>query len=237
MIENAENLDKITVNGVEVKPMREKGESQVVDEKAFIDVSFTRVNITSTLLGGENIIKIYGKKVNNITGICMHCTVENHKEHNPTEAEAIYIVGEFAVDENNNICPKTSINADYPNKYPYYAGSVVYETNEFTVEENTYLSLEGVNAASVELSTNGSPIGVLICPPYIFNLSKLKGQRVRLQLKVTGTLYNLLGPDYIEGYNDLLWVDPNVFCDKSKLSQSSNLIKYSIGEAKIIKKA
>ena len=83
---------------------------------------------------------------------------------------------------------------------------------------------------------NNKSVGVCIGEPYIFDLSQYAGQAVRLKFKVAGTLYNLLGPDYIEGYNDLLWVDPNVFCDKGKFTTKSNLIKYSIKNAKIIKR-
>lgn len=96
VVELAENLDLIEMNGIQVRPMKEKGEMGAFDKKkSWLDVGFTKIPVAHCIKQGENILKIYGKKFNNIIGTGSHVGVKNCKEHYPTEAETAYIVGRF----------------------------------------------------------------------------------------------------------------------------------------------
>lgn len=63
VIEVAENLDLIEINGQQIIPFKKKGDIGAFDEsKSWLDVNFTKVPLKNHLKTGSNVLKIYGKK-------------------------------------------------------------------------------------------------------------------------------------------------------------------------------
>lgn len=221
-IENAENLDRIEVNGTEVKAMRKRGEVQVFGEKCYKDISFSRVDITGHLKKGINNISIRGKKVNNITEVCCHCRV--HGKHEATEADAIYIVGNFGVFRKGNEFvmgePPIPGKGDISEKgYPFYSGRIAYD---FLGNARRILA-EG-DAVYVSCGKSYSH------EPFLVNTGK--GE---FTITASNTLFAMLGPHYLKGYDEMRWVDPGVFND-TRLYTDDYLIKpFGLTKFKILK--
>lgn len=222
VIENAENLDSITVNGRAAVPMRKRGELQYSDEKCFKDLSFTRVDITGLLQEGQNEICLRGKKVNNITDVCCHRAVTG--EHNATEADAIYIVGDFGVFKRKDgyvIGEVPSLTTGDISRcgYPFYSGRIAYD---FAAGARRILA-EG-DAVYVSCGSSRAH------EPFLLDTG---GQD--FTLVAYNTLYALLGPQYLKGYDELRWVDPGVFNDQ-RLYTDDYLIKpYGLTKFKVLK--
>ena len=96
-IEVAENLDRITFNGAEVRSAKAPGELGAFDPaKSWKDINFTKVHLPK-FRKGLNILVIEGRKSNNITGPGCHVRIPDWQQHRPTEAEEVYICGKFQV--------------------------------------------------------------------------------------------------------------------------------------------
>lgn len=211
VIENAENLDSITVNGAVVQPMRKRGELQYSDGKCYKDLSFTRVDITDVLRVGRNEVCLRGRKINNITEVCCHRAVIG--KHEATEADAIYIVGDFGVFKRNGDyvigeAPTLKTGDISVCGYPFYSGRIAYD-----FEGGARRVLAEGDAVYVSCGKNRSH------EPFILDV---KGDS--FTLVAYNTLYALLGPQYLRGYDELRWVDPGVFNDQ-RLFTDDYLIK------------
>ena len=222
VIENAENLDSITVNGSAAAPMRKRGETQFSDDKCYKDVSFTRVEITGLLREGVNEIELRGKKINNITEVCCHCAVSG--KHEATEADAIYIVGDFGVFERKGEyviaeTPRLKPGDISACGYPFYSGRIAYD---FDGSARRILA-EG-DAVYVSCGKNRSH------EPFILDV---KG--VSFTLVAYNTLYALLGPQYLRGYDGLRWVDPGVFNDKRLFTDDYLIKPFGLTKFKVLK--
>jgi hypothetical protein len=231
IVENAENADSITLNGQALTPMRKRGEEQLADEKVYIDLSFTRCPALG-LKVGENEIVIKARKVNNITEVCNHRHV-TESEHYATEAEAVYVVGDFGVktcEKGHFICKAEQI---YGNAVdfgcPFYSGAIEYEFNHsFNCEQ---LVLEADCAvATVEVDGKKYVAGGY---PLVFDTRELTGEK-QVRITLYNTLYGLLGPHRIIGYDNLIWVDPGVFNDMSKYSNTCLTKPFGLKEIKTI---
>lgn len=233
VIENAENADSITLNGINVECMRFRGEPQRTDEKAYKDLSFTRCNVRSYNVG-ENEIIIKAKKFNNVTDVCNHRPVRE-KEYYPTEAEIVYVVGDFTV-KNSEKGYVISANEEKigtnvaKSGYPFYSGAIEYSiTHDFNNEE--ILLNADCTVAKVEIRGEKFVAGNTL----VFDTRKFKGVH-DVKITLYNTLYALLGPHHIEGYDDLLWVDPGVFNDLSKYNKTCLIKPFGLKKIKIIHK-
>lgn len=235
VIENAENTRLIEVNGKRVSPMRARGEKQVLDDKAYIDASFTKTDITPFVKIGENTLHIEAVKVNNITGVCMHRRAKS--DEMATEAEVAYIIGDFCLEQmggRNFIVKKKSVQGDIAkNGYPYYSGRIVFET-VLKEPDAEYLKIDEGHFAGCELIVEGHERMVRVNPPYLFDIRSLSpGTRIRLIFR--NTLFALLGPHYLEGYDDMLWIDPGCFNDYTKFTQTELIKPFSAGKLLLLR--
>lgn len=226
VIENAENLDFITLNGKRIKPLRRRGEPQFLDNKAYADVSFTRCPVDGLLQAGVNELTLEGKKCNNVTEVCCHRSVETGEAHFPTEAETVYLVGNFSLEPCGDEFAVKRARELHPGDAaaqgcPFYSGALAYTCGGIP-EGTEQLRLDGdfvyaeVQLGGRTLRAGGNPCVVTLpegCPA---------GEPFTVTL--TDSLFALLGPHHIEGYDELPWVDPGVFNDLSRY-RASPLIK------------
>ena len=238
-IECAENLDRITLNGHELKPMKQRGELGAFDRaKSWLDVNFTKVPMGGFVFKGVNVLALEGKKVNNITGPCMHARVPNFKEHKPTEVEAVYIVGDFKVmDFNREAFAITRKDCEIDRRdltssgYPFYTGRVRFRT-EFTTDGKNrpvLLRVDNVEAADVELSINGKYAGVKFWAPYVFDITDLVREgNNNVEITAVTTLFNLMGPNRFAGILDEAGVSPITFVDFGRYTSKYVLVPFGI---------
>jgi len=247
VIEMAENLDSIKLNGFEIKPMKKRGEPiHFKPEANWKDISFTKVPFSASLLKeGKNILVIQGKKVNNITGISTHRHVQDFNNYNPTEIETIYIVGNFMVGDVDRKSfymdgkIKTADSQDITSTgYPFYAGSITldYIFDLDDGDKASVIMLNDINAACVEVYVNGKPLGVKYWEPYIFNVSNLLNTGSnKITVKAYTTLFNLIGPNHIEDILQRQGVGPYTFVDFKKYTESYVLLPFGLGSIDIMK--
>ena len=232
--ENAENVS-LYLNGEAVKPLRYRGEKQVCSEKTYKDVSFTRCAVSS-LRQGENEILLEGEKHNNITDVCSHRSV-TEKEFYPTEAEAVYIVGDFSLKKGERgyeICESHSPFGDVANDgYPFYSGALEY-TVRVSLDGKQSLLLD-CDCAYADLQVNGVK-QVAGANPYVFDLRGISGD-VTVKIRLFDTLFALLGPHHIRGYDELPWVDAGIFNDLSRYEKESLIKPFGLKQIKIIQRS
>ena len=234
VVENAENAEAIEVNGKPVAPMRGFGERQVLDEKAYIDASFTKIDITPFVKTGENALHLKAVKVNNITGVCMHRRADSNEA--ATEAEVAYIIGDFCLEGVGReacIAKKKPLKGDIAfSGYPYFSGSVSFEM-AVNDQRAAYLKIEEGSFACCELSAAGGVHMVRINPPFLFDIRSVpSGSKIKLTF--SNTLYPLLGPHYLQGYDEMLWIDPGCFNDYTKFTEQENIKPFSTGKLKLL---
>ncbi len=241
-IEAAENLDEITINGAVVKPERTKGEDCVLNDKAWLDVSFTRVYLNGLIKTGVNELIIKGKKLNNITGVGSHIGVKDFEGYTPTEVETIYIVGDFKVFDidmeefyidfdDKKICSQDIVKTGYP----FYVGHISYKYNCILPQSQTIiLKLSDYKGDSARCYVNGNLIGTTGFSPYIFNLTQFAGQEVEIEIVTANDLFNLMGPAYLSELRKMPWVDIGVFNDAAQYTKKLSLNRYGLGNAYLL---
>lgn len=247
VIEMPENLDRITLNGFQLEPLKHRGDPLRYDEKKnWKDLSFTKVPFKSYMMQkGRNMLIIEGKKVNNISGIGTHRHVEDFQNHRPTELESIYILGDFSVrdDERKKFYiddKKVYVNPDdiTSSGYPFYAGSISVDYKFNIKEKNNMklIKLNDVNAACVELYAGGKYVGAKYWSPYIFDVSEflLEGENV-VTVKAYTTLFNLMGPNHIENILERTGVGAYTWVDFTKYTDKYVLLPFGVGSIDILK--
>ena len=233
VIEFAENLDKIVLNG---KPLKPSG-------KKWIDINFNMLDITKAVRQGENALTISGKKANNVMGMNSHRRVlEKELPYKTTELEAIYIVGDFKVDNWDNQrfsisrkpgsfdCGLENITL---NGYPFYAGKIISQTTVRLKEKSLKAIIEfsRVETPAISVKVNGKKAGTLLWEPYSLDISGMlkKGANI-VELVFPTDLFNLMGPNYKPlGFET--YTGPFTFRQKHKYSPELILNRKGIGQA------
>jgi hypothetical protein len=257
VIEVAENLDRISLNGIEVSPLKRRDESAPFDPSmSWKDPNFTRVPIPVTALRtGINTLTIEGKKSNNITKAGCHSRVDNYREHTPTEVEVVYIVGDFVVgsfdDTDFHICdPKAPCGVCAQRKvdpfdlsrsgYPFYAGRARFTTTLSMPEAagatdgRVLLSVGSAHAASITARVNGAPAGTMYWTPYAVDVTHLlKPGDNRIELEAATTLFNCFGPGWIHNIVEDQYISPYTFVDLGRYTEKRRLLPFGIGEARL----
>jgi hypothetical protein len=172
-------LWKVMVNGTEVKP--ENG-------SWWLDRSFGVFNIGSLVKKGDNTISLI---------------VSPMKIH--AEIEPVYITGDFSVksaDKGWYIDSPASVLKPGSWKeqgLPFYSWSVTY-SKEYNIDKpdgRWEVSLGNWKGTVAEVSVNGQAAITVAFPPYSADISGLLKPGVNtIDVKVTGSLRNLLGPHH-----------------------------------------
>jgi hypothetical protein len=240
VVEMAENLEQILLDGREVKPLKEKGEVGVFNpEESWLDPNFTKVPL-GTVEEGSHTLTLLGKKVNNITGPGWHKRVADFQNHHPTEVETVYLVGKFSVTSfaekefslSGYSAPGQNLTAS---GFPFYAGKAKFETN-FTVSPGKRLILElgQVEAAAVKIILNGKELTTLRWAPYTVEITNfLQAGENKLELIAATNLFNLMGPSWIAGIEEDEFVGPGSFIDFSRYTEKYTLLPFGLGKARL----
>lgn len=170
---------KIKVNGSPVKQ---------IPGEWFLDKEFPLYDISNLVKQGENLVEL---QVNPMSVFA--------------ETEPIYVVGNFSV------LPKDTgwyISMDEPDPefgswkdqgMPFYSWEVGY-TNTYQIEDvNKFfkITLSEWNGTVAEVIVNGQPAGIIGLEPYELNITRYIRQGENyIELKITGSLKNLLGPHF-----------------------------------------
>ena len=173
------HLWTVAINGKEIKP--EAG-------KWWLDRNFGVFNIGTLVKDGENTI-----------------TVKTSPMKIHAEVEPVYIVGDFSVEPVakgfiiKSPQPKYSTGSWLTQGLPFYSWGMTY-SKEFTIDRPVgkyEVALGEWKGTVAEVSVNGQPAGVIGFPPYRADLTGFIKQGVnKIDIKVTGSLKNLLGPHH-----------------------------------------
>ena len=245
VIESAENLEKITLNGYEVKPLKSRDDSDVFDAgKNWKDVNFAKVPITGCVSEGKNTLKLEGKKINNITGPGFHIGVKDFNNYKPTEVEAVYIIGDFGVESFDRqkfaIERKKKIrcSTDISNEgYPFYAGKIRCSTKIHCdkPEGRLLLELNDANCACARLMVNGKDAGAKYWYPFVYDVSEyIKESENDIEIILSTTLFNVMGPNRISGILNDTGVSPNTFIAHRRFTKRRELTPFGIGKICIL---
>ena len=241
VVELAENLERITLNQKEVKPLKDKGEMGAFDpDKSWKDVNFTKSPITGLLRKGTNTLVIEGKKFNNITGPGTHVRVDNFKNYDSTELDTAYVVGdfqvlgerfgEFVIDGKLKKIPCFDLTKS---GYPFYAGKVEF-TSDLNIEvakKKVYLTLTDVNVAYVEMYVNGKYAGIKYWQPYVFDVTALvENGENEIKVIASTTLFNLMGPNWISNILKGEYVGPVAFRYFKRFTSKYTFTPFGIGD-------
>lgn len=241
VVEMAQNYDRILLNGQPVMPAKASGQWGAFEPKtSWKDVNFTKISIPGEIRPGCNVLRLEGKKVNNILGPGIHALLPEGQEHRPTELEAAYIVGDFRVAgsslddcfiaEKGSCAPSSSdLTAS---GYPFYAGKAEFLADiDYRPEgKPVILKLTHVRAASVQLFVNGAAAAVLYTKPFLFDLtSYLREGSNQIRVVAATTLFNLMGPGWVSGIRDITFVGPRTFLETNRYTGELEVMPFGIG--------
>jgi hypothetical protein len=173
------DLWTVMVNGSEINP--EPGEW-------WLDREFKIFNIANLVRQGKNTITL---------------KVSPMKIH--AEIEPIYILGDFSVKpEEKGWTIEPPVNMLAPGSWKdqgmgFYSWGVTY-SKDFNIEnpKDQYLvKLNRWNGTIAEISVNDQPAGLIAFPPYELDITNLVKEGLnKVDIKVIGSLKNLLGPHF-----------------------------------------
>ena len=200
------------VNGTEI--------TDLPTDRAFNDVNFLRRDIDSLAVVGENTVKIAGR-------------VSLDKMKAPV-VEAVYVVGNFGVQPREagftiGAAPQTVSAHDLTEQgLLFFPGKVKLRKEFAGGADAKELRLCGVDATVVEATINGQSIGKRAWRPFDFAIPKalLQDQNV-IELTLSGTLRNLLGPHHHTG-GELLSVGPYTFRDYAHWTDSYSFVPFGV---------
>lgn len=244
VIEVAENLDKITLNGHSLTACKKAGELGPLDgNKSWKDINFTKVPMGMHAKKGINKLVIQGRKINNINGVGNDRAVSDFHNHRATEVEAVYLVGDFRVNGKDRRKFYIDSKEDIPTSrniteqgYPFYGGCVEFSQkvtiNEPIDNRKAYIEIFDVRASSIELYVNGKPIGVRYWDPYIFDISSVLKEGINeIKVVASTTLFNIMGPNWNADIEEILRVKPGTFVDATRYTEKYTLLPFGIGNA------
>ncbi len=232
LIENAENLEKIEVNGIEMKADREFNSPQTLGKGCKKDISLATINVTGIIKPGENAVVLHGKKFNNVNDVCCHRHVEDSKNYASTEVDIIYVSGDFGVEIENNV-PVIAEKREKglfaaENSLPFYSGGLRYHVSA-KVRKGDEIVLSGAFAAAKVSFADGSEKIVSNAFPVI--LSECDSDD--LTVIVYNTLFNMSGPHHVKDYESRLWIDPGIFNDTVNVTEEYKLFPFGLKEVSI----
>lgn len=236
LIENAENLESIVLNGVSVTPERPFNATQVCDEGCYIDISLCRVDVSGKVQKGENKLVIKGKKYNNVNDVCCHHWVKESASYSSTEVDTIYICGSFGVEIRQDVPviveEKTVARGDVVEQgYPFYAGKTCYTIKE-QIDEGDEIELDGDFACAIVEYNDKREILSGLARTFV-----VKEPCEKLRITLYNTLYNMFGPHHIIDYENRLWIDAGIFNDKVNVTSKYRFEKFGLkGVYKIFKR-
>ena len=190
------------------------------------DDSFKLIKIEYPVLKGQNLIQLSAKWSDKL------------------EIEPIYVVGDFKVEHkmyreftikstDSTKCTENLVDSGYP----FYTGKVVV-LNELYIESKDnhryYVSIDKMNATVAEIFVNGISAGVIVWKPYEIEITQLISIGINIiEIKLTNSLHNLIGPHHDARGEVTPWTGPENFHDIENWSDTYFLHPFGIEGARI----
>ncbi len=183
----------------------------------YVDRAFQPIEITSWVLPGANRLELTREFMPLKKAGSFH--LKRFQNAPGVELESIYLIGEFAVRGSLSeragrprcarFAPAFAIGkesraggASWPRAgYPFYVGKMIYHA-EVTLDpaaphERIELALNGLEACLAEVIVNGQAVSKLAWKPFAADITQwVAPGRNRIEIHVTNTLRNLLGPHH-----------------------------------------
>ena len=197
VVERFSTKHQLLVNGTDI--------TNASAEMWFNDVNFLRYDIDGLVVSGANSVKLTG--------------ASSRRKKEPT-IEAVYVVGNFGVSRRADgafsigASPRTVRAHDLTEQGLLFFPGKVKLRKTFTGGAGAAeLRLCGVDAAVVEAAVDGTSLGKRAWRPFDFPIPRdlIQGQNT-IELTLTGTLRNLLGPHHHTA-GELFSVSPGSFRD------------------------
>lgn len=228
MVEMAQNLDEILLNGKQVF---------ITDEVVsnYFDKTFSRV-LLQDVRQGENTISIKGRKRNNINGIGSHVRVPMGTEHKATELESIYLVGDFGVaslgEGEYEIVKPIECLQGYTKQslYPFYLGKVTCGLG--TINEGEIVRVEA-KAHAAELWVDGKRQAVSYLSPFEFVIPK--GVKGEAEIVLYNSLENTFGPLHLAEREKFSMIGPVYFPDMKRYVKEPYLFDFGVTNITVLK--
>jgi hypothetical protein len=168
----------VSCNGVQLEP---------VEDEWWLDRSFGVFNISAHLKPGDNVITVQADPMDILA-----------------ELEPVYIIGDFGLVSAEHGWKITQAGGLAMGSWkdqglPFYSGSVTYsKTFESSDSEDIYLvKLNDWQGTVAEVKVNGESVGIIGWQPYELDISDwVQGGENKVEVIVTGSLKNLLGPHH-----------------------------------------
>lgn len=217
----------------------------------WIDTSFKKVHILDHITpNGTNIIElncrfIHPKKPKTFIFL-----------KDGVELESIYITGDFAVKGNfkqikDGYSGKDFILINRKDKtnpanmvtcgYPFFAGSATFrmefQFNRKLNNGNIFLHFNKFQSTAAKIRLNNKEAGLIYLPPHELDITKLlkTGSNV-IEIELTNTLRNLLGPHHYKEVNPAMVSPKCFFQTRAKPSISYSFIPFGPGKIELIHK-
>ena len=239
---------KIQINGTEI---------ETKNAPWHYDKSFKKIPIGEHIKKGENCIALtrhfyLSDHVYRIKNDPTVHEAESNRVTFETEFEAIYLLGDFSVEDDGGKYTGSNLNSVFADcRYrlrktkksadigdltkdgmPFFAGTVCLEREFFYGGEGrAVLSLEHPDATIVKVFVNGEHAKELCWEPFEADISKyLKpNQNNIIGLELTNSLRNLLGPHHNK-HGEQIAVGPHSFgADEGSWTKEYNIVRFGAG--------
>ncbi|MEM3693943.1 MAG: glycosyl hydrolase [Candidatus Bathyarchaeia archaeon] len=206
----------------------------------WIDKTFKRIPIGSLLKRGENTVEITGK-----VGFYREMIAGTDSHDFETELESAYIIGDFSVESLGGgrfrlleEDPQRMVDSEDLGRqgYPFFAGrvSLIQELELPRLEGKILLSMEGLHAILAIVSINGVEAGKVFMKPLEVDVTGLlKEGRNLIEIKLVGSLRNLLGPHHHKS-GELFSVGPGSFMDELNWTDEYCFVPFGLEDAKLL---
>ena len=229
MVEMARYLDQIELNGQKLEI-----EAQAAEQDCF-DFNFDRLRLEG-LREGENELKLWGKKYNNIIAMATHRALEPGEEMRAAELEAAYLVGRFKVELTQNgpviagdAWDEVRESAEQAG-YPFYCGELEYEV--ICPEGARWMRIEAdANAASLESHGKRQ---IAYIAPFEFDLDGY-GAGERIKIRLYNSLANSFGPIHLYGRNRLKMLGPGLIYNSRLYTPKAELFPFGVKNVQFYK--
>lgn len=212
---------EVRVNGILV--------NDSFSQSYWVDKSFKTANITGLIHKGVNLVELRALWKPDI------------------EIEAIYILGNFTVENRHNRefalsqRRKELISGNLVNEgYPFFQGSVALKQMwHLDKKEEGRFFLEIIQEGSivVQVSINGQSAGEGIWRPYIFDITPyIRSGYNEINVILTTSLHNLLGPHH-STKGEIIACAPASFRDEKTWSDTYNFVYLGVRNARILRTA
>ena len=225
----------------------------------FRDSAFRMIDIRKYAVIGENKIEMsvrFEQSAETYENIQKAVFFESNKNKlvYDMEIEAIYLVGDFAVEHSGEIvegergaaffednfkiaCAKENIALSNIERqgYPFFSGSMTLKKS-FVLDSTDYkiaFGKQGINA--IKLRVNGQDVRTILWAPYETDISKyLKVGENEIEITLINNLRNLLGPHHL-GEGESYHVSPSSFYKRACLWNSMRDYPYFKEEYSLVK--